>query len=279
MHPDQIPQADLLDILFEGRNKNYGAYDLRKHYTRRLGKAILLTLSLCLLLVFGYTWAGKMKKDIPAGRLYDFDTVSLARPLPPEKQIVLPPPPAHPTVPQQVATLNDSRPRIVPDDQVKPNERPHTVDEMKDARLGTANHEGIPDDNTGPVGPANGDGKGLFNAPAQNPYEADSTFRSVEIESKYKGGSAAWIPFLQKNFRLSEEALANGIQGTVTVQFIVDKEGNVSDVVAIGGPEEYKQEAVRVIKKSGQWDPAIQNGRHVSSYKKQPIVILLGNND
>jgi protein TonB len=69
----------------------------------------------------------------------------------------------------------------------------------------------------------------------------------------------------------------NEILGTVVVQFIVDKEGNVSDVSAISGPSEggLRDEAVRVIKKSGKWTPAVQNGRQVKSYKKQPIVFKL----
>ena len=62
----------------------------------------------------------------------------------------------------------------------------------------------------------------------------------------------------------------NEIQGAVVVQFIVDKGGMVSDVEAISGPQELRDEAVRVIKKSGKWTPAVQNGRQVKSYKKQP---------
>jgi protein TonB len=174
--------------------------------------------------------------------------------------------------------INDSRPRIVPDDQVRPDDHPHTVDEMDVARLGTVNRTRAPDDIAGPVGTPNGILTGVVTAPTQDP-EADSTFLVVEIESKYKDGPAAWQRFLQRNFHPSEEALTNGIQGTVIVQFIVDRAGNVSDVQAISGPEEYRQEAVRVIKKSGQWVPALQNGRHVASYKKQPIVVLLGSND
>jgi protein TonB len=62
-----------------------------------------------------------------------------------------------------------------------------------------------------------------------------------------------------------------GIEGFVTVQFVVDKEGNVSNVEAVSGPQELRGEAVRVIKRSGKWTPAIQNGHKVKSYKKQPI--------
>jgi protein TonB len=97
----------------------------------------------------------------------------------------------------------------------------------------------------------------------------------VENESFYPGGIEAWKRFLIKNFRTPEEAIAREISGTVVVQFIVDKEGNVSDVHAISGPEELRQEAVRVIKRSSKWEPAIQNGRKVNSYKSQPIVVQL----
>lgn len=55
----------------------------------------------------------------------------------------------------------------------------------------------------------------------------------------------------------------------VMVQFVVDKDGTVSQVNAISGPEELNDEAVRVIRKSGKWTPAIQNGREVRSYKKK----------
>ena len=71
--------------------------------------------------------------------------------------------------------------------------------------------------------------------------------------------------------------MSTEIQGTVMVQFIVDKDGHISDVEAISGPEKggLKEEAVRVIKKSGQWTPAVQNGRYVKSYKRQPVTFQI----
>jgi protein TonB len=71
--------------------------------------------------------------------------------------------------------------------------------------------------------------------------------------------------------------LTNEVQGTVMVQFIVDREGNVSDVEVVSGPETggLREEAIRVIQKSGKWTPAIQNGRKVKSYKRQPVVFKL----
>ena len=81
--------------------------------------------------------------------------------------------------------------------------------------------------------------------------------------------------YLNKTLHYPDEAVSNEIQGDVVVQFIVDKEGNVSDVEAISGPAELREEAARVIKKSGKWTAAIQNGRQVKSYKKQPVKFRL----
>ena len=116
--------------------------------------------------------------------------------------------------------------------------------------------------------------KGVVEAPKDN-TDYDKTFTKVEIESDYPGGTAAWQRYLQKNLQYPDEAESNEIQGQVVVQFIVDKEGKVSDVEAISGPNELREEAVRVIKKSGTWTPAVQNGRKVKSYKRQPIVFRL----
>jgi outer membrane biosynthesis protein TonB len=79
-------------------------------------------------------------------------------------------------------------------------------------------------------------GKGLIAAPTQNSDDGNSPFVPIQIESTYKGGPAAWLQFLGRNFHLSEEAVTNGIQGTVIVQFKVDEAGNVSDVQVISGP-------------------------------------------
>jgi protein TonB len=105
----------------------------------------------------------------------------------------------------------------------------------------------------------------------------DKTFTKVEIEAVYPGGSPAWLRFLSKNLRYPDDAVSNEIQGEVIIQFIVDKEGNTSDFEAISGPDKggLRKEALRVLRLSGKWEPAIQNGRKVASYKKQPIVFKM----
>jgi TonB family protein len=99
-------------------------------------------------------------------------------------------------------------------------------------------------------------------------------FEKVEIEAKFPGGDAVWRKFLENNLNpevtIKHKAPA-GIY-TVIVQFVVDKEGRVSDIKALTnhgyGMEE---EVIRLLKKAPRWEPAIQDGRQVKAYRKQPV--------
>jgi len=272
METQKIQHADILDILFDGRNKDYGAYQLRKTYNRRLTKALGATAAVCLLLIGGYTLAGrghKMAALIPVGP--DVKLSALKQPdqpvIPPPVKVVSPP----------VAQIQNTIPRVVPNDQVKPEDVPPPVDSLDNARIGTVTVKGGLDEGIqGPPVAAGGNGTGIIEQPKAQDDDG-IIFRKVEIESTYPDGMQAWMRFLSKNFRVPEEAINNNAGGTVVVQFVVDKEGSVSDVNAISGPKELWAEAVRVIKKSGKWTPAVQNGRHVASYKRQPIVVNIEN--
>jgi periplasmic protein TonB len=277
MEIQQIPQADLLDILFEGRNKDYGAYDLRKTYNRRLTKALMLAGSICLAMIGSYILAGKLNKG-PIRPPDISGTIILTEAPPLKEKTPEPPSPPKPKplLPEQVATIRDATPRITPDDQVKPEDVPPANSDIDNMKIGILNKPGDVEGDI--VAPPTGDGMGTgVTAALEKKNSDDEIFRTVEIEASYEGGPEAWKRFLLKNFHCPEQAIAEETSETVIVEFIVDKEGNVSNVQAISGPELLKQEAMRVIKKSGKWSPAIQNGRRVISYKKQPIVVQLQN--
>ena len=104
-------------------------------------------------------------------------------------------------------------------------------------------------------------------------YEA--IFTKVEIEASYPGGSSVWMRYLNKNFKYPQQAQDQGIQGSTVVQFIVEKDGSLSDIHSISGQDILAEEAVRIITQSGKWIPAQQEGRLVRSYKKQPITFKL----
>ena len=102
-------------------------------------------------------------------------------------------------------------------------------------------------------------------------------YAKVEVESTYPGGIQGWRNFLNEHLTYPKKAQKKKIEGTVVVQFIVDKDGTVSDIEAISGPDELKEVSTQAIKESGKWIPARQNGRAVKSYKKQPITFRLTN--
>lgn len=103
----------------------------------------------------------------------------------------------------------------------------------------------------------------------------DKTYTKVEREAYFPGGQPAWTSFLQEHLEYPAKAKRKNIQGTVIVQFIVDKDGTLSYIEVIGGPKELRQAAMNVLKKSPNWVPASQNGYNVKSFKKQPVVFAL----
>lgn len=277
MEANKVLNASLLDIIFDGRNKGYGAYELRKNYNKRLIEA-LVGVVIITLLVWAVAFLSSQEDSGVNKQVLVIKDVQLEEIKAQEKKMDPPPPPPPArSEPPKVEMARFTPPRIVKDNEVKEEDKPPEQEKLQDTRIGTINQEGVKDD--GIVFPVASDGgKGIIEVPkAKVDDDYEKTFLKVEIESSYPGGAAAWKRYLNKNFHYPDDGLNNEIQGIVTVLFIVDKEGNVSEVEAISGPEEggLREEAVRVIRNSGAWIPAIQNGRNVKSYKKQPVVFQL----
>jgi len=273
MDSNKILSADILDIIFEGRNKEYGAYQLRKTYNKRLLVSLGVMAGILVFIFLAYVASSAIGSDKDKNKLVVQD-VQLQEVKQEEKKEPPPPPPPPKPPPPQVEITKFTPPKIVKDEEVKEDEKPPEVEKLEETKIGTINQEGEKDQGI-VAPPVSDEGKGVIEAPKKDETDYDKTFTKVEIESEYPGGASAWQRYLNKSLRYPQDAIDNEIQGTVIVQFIVDKAGIVSDVEAVAGPNELREEAVRVIKKSGQWTPAVQNGRQVKSYKKQPIVFRL----
>ncbi len=107
-------------------------------------------------------------------------------------------------------------------------------------------------------------------------------FDKVEIDPSFPGGNAAWKNFLAKNLNVSVPGKNKAPDGvyTVVVQFIVDKEGAISDAKALTNHRYgMEEEAVRVIKAGPNWTPAVQNGHIVKAFRKQPVTFIVGGNN
>jgi len=272
MESNKILNADILDIIFEGRNKEYGAYQLRKTYNKRLLMSLAIMAGTILFIFLAYLASHAIEDNGPKKVIVQ--DVQLQEVKQEEKKEPPPPPPPPKPEPPKVEITKFTPPKIVKDEEVKEEEKPPEVEKLEETKIGTINQEGEKDQGI-VAPPVSDEGKGVIEAPKKDETDYDKTFTKVEIESEYPGGASAWQRYLNKNLRYPQDAIDNEIQGTVVVQFIVDKAGIVSEVEAISGPNELRDEAVRVIKKSGQWTPAVQNGRQVKSYKKQPIVFRL----
>ena len=270
MEINKILSADILDIIFEGRNKEYGAYELRKTYKKRLTAAILSMVGVCLLVFVGVLLANVVKSDKPVQMLVK--DVELADIKQEEKKPEPPPPPPPPKVePPKIEITKFTPPKIVKDEEVKEDEKPPEQEKLEETTIGTINQEGEKSD---VVAPPVEQSTGVVEAPKVQAEDYDKEFKTVQIEAKFPGGNAAWQKYLQRNLN-SEAPVENGAPPgnyTVIVSFLVDKNGNISEVQALNDPGYgTATEAIRVIKKGPAWTPAVQNGRNVIYRQKQSV--------
>ena len=272
MEANKILSADLLDIVFENRNKEYGAYQLRRTYNKRITRALLITASVALLAFLGSFLANTLKSRAPKVQQTEVTLQDIKQE---EKKEEPPPPPPPKQEPPKVEMTQFTPPKIVKDEEVKKDEIPAEQEKLEETKIDVVNQEGIKDE--GIATPKQIDeGKQVIEEKKEE--DENKVFEKVEIEASFPGGDAAWRKFLERNLN-SNTPVDNGAPAgtyTVWVQFIVDKEGNISDVKALTS-QGYgmEAEAVRVIKKGPRWTPAVQNGRHVKAYRKQPITFIV----
>lgn len=271
MDTNKILSSDILDIVFEGRNKQYGAYDLRKTYNRRLSKALLLTGALAMLVFVSSLFANTFNKKSNNGPdLLETRMAEIRNEPPPP---VIPPPQPKPTPPPEMNQVRFTPPVIVKDDDVKPDEK---IEDLKDdAAISTKT---VVSDNKDQIVQAPIEDKGTQVADVKVADDENKIFLKVEKEAEFPGGDIAWRNFIQKNLN-PNVPLDNGApEGThtVVVKFVVSKDGSLSGIECENDPGYGMcQEAIRVIKKTKSWIPALQNGQNVNAYRRQPISFQL----
>jgi protein TonB len=260
MTSNEILKADVLDILFENRNKQYGAYALRKYYNNRmmlaLGISLAAVLLACLLIRPGE------KVDV-------FDNflngpVKVSPPI--ELRPVEPTPPPAAATPRPVATQAfSSRIEIV--SVVPPGQEVPEIGDLVDRQIGNMTVEGVPPTENRTI-----------EEPAPQPATttgateaAPPVFQPVERMPEFPGGVGAWTNFLGRHLRMPEE-LEAGERRTVQVKFWVGTDGSIDrfEVVQSAGAA-FDSEVIRVLKKMPKWKPAIQNGQPIAITFTQPV--------
>lgn len=262
MKPEIILQADMLDILFENRNKAYGAYALRKDYNGRLFKSMGIVMGMVfLVIVFNY-W--KSDSSTPS--------ILSAINIPPDVKIdkvdiIIPPmvDPPHPPASIQHTTpvFTDNAEATIPE----------ITDLDKDVQIGTQNIIGPPASESPVAPPSENISTGI--EPKATEDKEPPVYVSAQVMPEYPGGETAMRRFLQRNLRFDFEGQEPGSRVIIKCRFVVDKEGNVTAIglVQSGGQPEYDKEVTRVVKKMPAWKPGFQNGKNVAVYFTLPVVV------
>ncbi len=276
MEANQILKADILDIIFDGKNKQYGAYELRKTYNSRIIKAMIFTASILLLIFLGSVFAGMKNSDADddinvidtkMAEIKKEEPIPIAPPPPP-------PPPPKPPPPPEINQVKFVPPKIVKDELVKPEEK---IEEIKEDAV--ISQKTVISDNKVQIvqAPVVDKGTNVVAVPVVEDDE-NKVFTKVEQEAEFPGGIAGWRRYLQNNLDGNVAAENDAPPGTYTVivKFIVSKDGSISDVVAeTNNGYGMEKEAMRAINKGPKWKPALQNGRNVNAYRRQPIVFQI----
>lgn len=273
MEANKILSSDVLDIIFEDRNKDYGAYELRKTYNKRIVLALVITASVALMALIGSVIASQLKdSNNNKDEEPEFNLQAVVEEQKPPEVIPPPPPPPKPPDPPKIEMTKFTPPKIVEDEEVE--EPPPPQEKVAETKIDVINQEGAKDE----VMKVEDVDKGTGIVQQKEEEDPNKVFEKVEIEASFKGGEQAWRKYLERNLNANTPVDNNAPEGTYTVwvQFIVSTDGSISDVKALSshgyGMEE---EAVKVIKKGPAWVPAVQNGRQVKAYRKQPITFVV----
>lgn len=248
-----------LDIVFEGRNKSYGAYELRTANTKTTTKALIIGA-----IVFAFAVSAPMLANLIPDSSDDttLDTKIVTIKLPPKekpKEIVPPPPPPPPKVDQ----VKFVKPVVAKAEDV--TEEPPKIKEIVDKKLGAETIKGDPDAilTVEPVG----------NGPKDVVEDDNNIYNTAGIEVKpdFPGGMEKFYKYISKNYQIPEE---EGLKGKVFVSFVVEKDGSLTDIKVIRDiGYGTGKEAMRVLRSCPKWTPGEQNGKKVRVLYSLPISI------
>ncbi len=272
MNPDLILKADVLDIIFENRNKDYGAYELRTRYNKRLKKAMTIMFSIvavCCSLIYvdNRFFHDKIRQQFFSSFI---DSVDLSK-LPPTKKVEVIKPKTANIPHQDIATIRSTTPLIV--QQIKPIDPTPTVDDIIKSQIGSQTKAGeLPGDNVSIT--AHGNDNDNDNSKETKTESAEPIiFESPEYMPEFPGGEEALKRFLSKNIRAPKEDIDPGKKIRVLEKFVVDEQGNISNIQIIqSGGADFDNEVMRVLKKMPKWKPGKQNGRNVAVYFTIPVI-------
>ena len=278
-----LTSREWCDLVFEGKNKDFGAYVIRTESTKRHNKAVLWTLIGAIifgLLAFGFVKANQYLEERRLAEQGEQEEVLIdmsqdaEEPEPEQERLEQPKPEVLPE--EVLKSVKVTELQIVEDDKVKKEDEIKTQDELKETETAFGqkdNEKGTEDRNVTRTLKE----EVVVEKKVEAPKEVkEEVFRSVEQMPQFPGGEAALMKYLQSHINYPPMAAENNVQGRVVVQFVVDKTGKVGEVKVVRSVDkDLDKEAVRVCKSLPKFTPGRQNGQAVSVWYTLPVTFKL----
>ena len=278
-----LSSREWCDLVFEGKNKDFGAYVIRTDSPKRHNKAVLWTIIGAIifgLLAFGFVKANQYLEERRLAEQGEQEEVLIdmsqdaEEPEPEQERLEQPKPEVLPE--EVLKSVKVTELQIVEDDKVKKEDEIKTQDELKETETAFGqkdNEKGTEDRNVTRTLKE----EVVVEKPVEKPKEVkEEVFRSVEQMPQFPGGEAALMKYLQSHINYPPMAAENNVQGRVVVQFVVDKTGKVGEVKVVRSVDkDLDKEAVRVCKSLPKFTPGRQNGQAVSVWYTLSVTFKL----
>lgn len=250
-------KIDITEIIFTGKNKEYGAYTLRRSYKKYLSISLWIAIFFFLIVTVGPLIYNQLKpnedyethvKMVKVSELAEPPSIGEKKEI---EKIEAPPP--------LKSTIAFLPPVVKPDEQVTEDYMP-TVAELKNVNPGTKTQQGV----EGGVDYSLLDVAPSVEEKVVNEDKKEEPFTYVEEMPSFPGGTEDLLAFIADHIQYPEIAKRAGVEGKVLVQFVVEKSGEIDDIKVIKGiGAGCDEEAVRVCKMMPKWKPGRQNGKPV----------------
>lgn len=262
------------DIIFEGKNKDYGAYEMRQTSSQRLIIAFLISIAIVVFVAFLPSLIETVtpKKNISDNLSESTVLADLQRELEEqvqEKDIIReetapPPPPLK-------STIQFTAPEIVDASEISEDDEIKSQDELAESKVQISVATVVGTDEVHGV-----DIQDLMEHKVIAEEKKEEVLEFVEQQPEFPGGTQALMKYLNDNIKYPVIAQENNIQGRVTLRFVVNRYGEISNIQILRGVDPtLDQEAIRVVKSMPKWIPGKQNGKSVNVYFTLPVNFVL----
>jgi protein TonB len=268
-----------VDLIFEGRNKEYGAYKLRKQTPKRNIQAIIAIAILAVLFIAFYVaksaydqyQLAHQKND----QITELSTLNQPKKEAKVERKQIEQPKEKEVVKEVKSSIKFTAPVIKKDNEVKPEEEMKTQDQLMDTKtaIGALDVKGNSDQ---------GEIMKVTQRVADEPVKEDKpevenkVFDVVEQMPSFPGGPSALMQYLSNNVKYPVVAQENGVQGRVVVSFVVERDGSITDVKVVRSVDpSLDREASRVVQSMPKWIPGKQNGSPVRVKYNVPVSFKL----